>query len=52
MDEKIINVPMDDGQKAWLVARAKRNGRAVGREAQHIIEAVRRRDKARRTAHD
>ena len=43
-EEKIINVPLTQEQKLWLAARAKENCRAVGREAQHILEAVRRRD--------
>lgn len=47
MEEKIINVPLTDEQGEWLKARAKTNGRAVGREAQHILEAVRRRDQKR-----
>lgn len=44
MDEKIINVPLTEAAKSWLEARAARNLRAVGREAQAIIEAARKRD--------
>ena len=35
--EKIVQVPLDEGIKNALEERAKKNGRATGREAQRII---------------
>lgn len=48
MADRVINVPLTDEQKSWLAGRAKENGRAVGREAQRIIDAERVREQKRR----
>lgn len=39
-NEKIVQVPLTPKVKAALEARADQNGRATGREAQHIITRV------------
>ncbi len=40
-NEKLLNVPLDPKTRAALEARARVNGRALKREAAHIIkEAV------------
>ena len=38
MNEKLINVPLDDETKAALERRAEANGRATTREAAQIIK--------------
>lgn len=38
MNEKLINVPLDDETKAALERRAEANGRATKREAAQIIK--------------
>ena len=37
--EQIVQMPLDPGSKERLVARARANGRAVGREAAMIVKA-------------
>lgn len=38
--EQIVQMPLDREAKARLVARARANGRAVGREAAMIVKAA------------
>lgn len=40
MNEKILNVPLDNETRAWLDAEAQANGRSVSREAAQIIKAA------------
>lgn len=40
MNEKILNVPLDNETRDWLDAEAKANGRSVSREAAQIIKAA------------
>ena len=40
MNEKILNVPLDNETRDWLDAEAQANGRSVSREAAQIIKAA------------
>lgn len=43
--DKFLNIPLDEETRKWLDKEAKKNGRAVRRQAAEIIKDAMRKDK-------